>query len=114
MKNIKLIFLAILAIALFSSCETANSSGQPIISYGEAFAAQWRLDLWYAVQSVASFIVLAGYVFYITKYKEWETGTIVGGMILLAIFLGITFGTPNTTHLNTTREAVEKRGNYTM
>ena len=111
MKNL---ILFLFVFVLFTSCETVNDNGQPIISYGEAFAAQWRLDFWYAVMSVASFILLAGYIFYITKFKEWETGTIIGGMVLLMLFTGITFGTPNTTHLNTTREAVEKRGNYTM
>ena len=112
-KTTNILFLGILLVALFSSCETTNSSGQPIISYAEAFAAQWRLDLWYGIFSVASFILLAGYTFYISKYKEWETGTIIIGMVLLALFTGIMFGTPITTHLNTTREAVG-RGNYVM
>ena len=112
MKNVHILF-AILLIALFSSCETANDNGQPIISYGEAFAAQWRLDFWYGVFSVATFILLAGYVFYISKYKEWETGTIIIGMVLLALFTGIFFGMPLTTHYNTTRESVG-RGNYIL
>ena len=112
-KTTNILFAAILIIVLFTSCETANDSGQPIISFGEAFLAQWRLDLWYGIFSVSSFVALAGYTFYITKYKEWEVGTIVIGMALLMLFLGIFFGMPLTTHYNTTREAVS-RGNYIL
>lgn len=112
MKNLH-IFFAILLIALFTSCDTVNNNNQPIISFGEAFAAQWRLDFWYAAFSIGSFLLLAGYSFYISKYKEWEAGTIVIGVFLLMLFTGIFFGMPITTHLNTTVEAAA-RGNYIL
>lgn len=113
MKQLKNVMLILLIALIFTSCESENNNGQPIISFGEAFAAQWRLDFWYAAFSIGSFILLAGYVFYIQKYKQWEAGTIVIGVFLLMLFTGIFFGMPLTTHYNTTREAVS-RGNYIL
>ena len=113
MKQFKNFFFFLLVVVLFTSCETVNNNGQPIISYGEAFAAQWRLDAAYVVMSIISFLLFAGYSFYITKYKEWQVGNIIIAMVLLMIFTGITFGMPITTHLNTTKEAVS-RGHYIL
>lgn len=113
MKKTNVLFAAILCIALFSSCDTTNDNGQAIISFSEAFAACWRLDFWYAAFSILSGIALGVYIWYISNYKDWEAGTIIIGMFLLGVFLGLTFGQPITTHLNTTVEAAG-RGNYVM
>lgn len=108
----KLLFFSILLIT-FASCNQVDNNGVQLISFGEAFSAQWRLDIVYGIFSIASFILLVGYTVYVSTKSEWQVGSIVGFMVLLALFLGISIGMPLNTHLNTTVEAAA-RGNYIL
>ena len=115
MKNkISSLVFALLAVLLFSTgCSEVDSAGQAHITFAQAWHAQWTQDTVYAIFSIVSGLAFGGYTYYISKYKEWGVGQIVGGMVLLALFTGIMFGMPITTMLNTT-QAAAARGNYIM
>lgn len=110
---LQIAFFAMILIMVGTGCSEVDSAGNAHITFAQAWHAQWHQDTVYAIFSIVSLLMFAGYVYYIQTYKEWETGTIVIGMVLLALWTGIMFGMPITTMLNTTTAAAA-RGNYIL
>ena len=110
MKKTTSLFLAILVIAFLSGCDKQDNNGHELISYGAAFS-YWLKDTAYVISSVAILLILAGYSYYLfielPKTSDTSTGHIIGLVVILAIAIGVIFGIPNGTHLNTTVEAAK-------